>query len=628
MPPQTQKKNRRLATAEELQRLFQLALDMLCIGGFDGYFKVVNPAWERVLGYTAEELTSRPWLDFVHPDDIEKTIHAGDTLGEGVEVIRFQNRYRAKDGSYRWLSWMSRPHVEGKMIYAVARDITEGKETQLELERSRIEAEAANRAKSAFLANMSHEIRTPMNSIIGMTDLVLDSKLSSEQRQHLETVRQSAEALLALLDDVLDLSKIEAQKLRIERVEFRLRETVQDVVRMLAFRADPAVLKLSTDIQTETPNNLIGDPNRFRQVLVNLVGNAIKFTTKGQVTVCVRVKTVTAQNVILKCSVTDTGIGIPLDKQKVIFDAFAQADASITRKYGGTGLGLSICNQLIQLMGGQISVQSAPKKGTTFSFELPFGIGPPRDAISEPPKLQTTPGNVKPIPLKVLVVEDNAVNQKLARLLLRKLGHRPTIASNGRVALRILERRRFDLVLMDIQMPLMGGLQTTAAIRESEKQSGEHIPIIAMTAHAMSSNRENALRSGMDDFICKPIHVEQLRRVLEPFAAPALNTASLLAGLGGNEKLVRELVDVFVTDAPKLMSRIERAIKRGDAGRLKETAHALKGSIGNFETSRAFSAARRLELLGREKKLQYAPAALADAKMELKRLIETLRSLS
>jgi two-component system, sensor histidine kinase and response regulator len=628
MPPQTQKKNPRLVTVEELYRLFQLALDMLCIAGFDGYFKVVNPAWERVLGYTAEELTSRPWLDFVHPDDVEKTIHAGDTLGGGVEVIRFQNRYRSKDGSYRWLSWMSRPHVEGKMIYAVARDITEAKETQLELERSRIEAEAATRAKSAFLANMSHEIRTPMNSIIGMTNLVLDSKLSSEQRQHLETVKRSSEALLALLDDILDLSKIEAQKLLIEQVEFRLRETVQDVVRMLAFRTNPAVLKLSTDIHSETPNNLIGDPNRLRQILVNLIGNAIKFTSKGSVTVRVRVKTLSADTVVLNCFVSDTGIGIPLEKQKVIFDAFAQADASITRKYGGTGLGLSICNQLIQLMGGEISVESEPKKGTTFSFTLPFGIAPPKDPISEPAKLQRRPAHIKPIPLKVLVVEDNTVNQKLARLLLQKLGHRSTVVSNGRAAVRALERRRFDLVLMDIQMPTMGGLQTTEAIRASEKQTGEHIPIIAMTAHAMSSNRQNALNAGMDDFISKPIDVEQLRCVMERFAAPALNTASLLAGFGGNEKLFRELVDVFVTDAPKLMSRIERAIERGDAGRLKETAHALKGSIGNFETSRAFSAARRLEFLGREKKLEYAPAAFAEAKTELKRLIETLRSVS
>src|SRR4029453_17680321 len=222
----------------------------------------------------------------------------------------------------------------------------------------------------------------------------------------------------------------------------------------------------------------------------------------------------------------------------------------------------------------------------------------------------------------------NTVNQKLARLLLQKLGHRSTVVSNGRAALRALERRRFDLVLMDIQMPTMGGLQTTEAIRASEKQTGEHIPIIAMTAHAMSRNRQNALNAGMDDFISKPIDVEQLRCVMERFAAPALNTASLLAGFGGNEKLFRELVDVFVTDAPKLMSRIERAIERRDAGRLKETAHALKGSIGNFETSRAFSAARRLEFLGREKKLEYAPAAFAEAKTELKRLIETLRSVS
>src|SRR5438552_3447409 len=275
-------------THEESSLLFQLALDMMFIAGFDGYFKVVNPACQRVLGYSPKELTSKPWLDFVHPDDVEATIRAGDTLGSGTEIIRFQNRYRAKDGSYKWLSWMSQPYVERQTIYAVARDITEIKQTQLELERSQMEAEAATRAKSEFLANMSHEIRTPMNGIIGMTELVLDSELSPQQRDHLQTVKDSAEALMALLDDILDFSKIEARKLKVERVEFRLRQSIQDVLKILAFRSSPSALELSCDISIDTPDHLIGDPTRLRQVLINLVGNAIKFTSKGQVTVRVR----------------------------------------------------------------------------------------------------------------------------------------------------------------------------------------------------------------------------------------------------------------------------------------------------------------------------------------------------
>src|SRR4030095_10344949 len=223
-------------TEEQFRRLFDMSLDMLCIGGFDGYFKRVNAAWEQVLGYTMEELTSRPWLDFVHPDDREATIHEGENLSIGVSVISFRNRYRARDGSYRWLSWMAKPDPEKQLIYAVARDITEAKQTEEELKAARIQAEAATRAKSEFLANMSHEIRTPMNGIMGMTELVLDSTLTREQRDQLTTVKHSAEALLTLLDDILDSSKIEARKLQIERVEFQLRTVLEEVMKVLSIR--------------------------------------------------------------------------------------------------------------------------------------------------------------------------------------------------------------------------------------------------------------------------------------------------------------------------------------------------------------------------------------------------------
>jgi PAS domain S-box-containing protein len=611
------------ATHEEFARLFEFALDMLCIGGFDGYFKLVNPAWQRVLGYTPEELTSTPWLDFVHPEDIEATIFEGNKLRSGAHVVRFRNRYRARDGSYKWFSWTCKPDVERGTIYAVAKDISENKRVEEELELARNQAEAATRAKSEFLANMSHEIRTPMNGIIGMTELVLDSNLTREQREYLKTVRDSAESLLSLLDDILDLSKIEARKLRIERVEFDLRSLVQDMMRIFAFRSSSSVA-LSSDIRDDTPSALVGDPNRLRQVLINLVGNAIKFTSKGQVSVRIRPESVSQNAATLVFSVQDTGIGIPADKQALIFEAFTQADASTTRRFGGTGLGLTISNQLVQLMGGRLSVESKPEVGSTFQFSLPFEVvkKPSRSVKSEKPS-----GKTEARSLKVLVVEDNAVNQTLALVLLKKLGHRAIIAANGRAAISALKKQAFDLVLMDIQMPVMGGLEAASAIRAEEARVGGHIPIVAMTAHAMSGDRDRAIMAGMDDYVSKPIRFEDLRRAIQRHAPAGLDAAALLDGLSGDRKLLRELVDLFLADSSKLLGRVKRAIVRGDTGRLKETAHALKGSIGNFGSANAFEAARRLETFGRENDLPAARSSINAFELEIKKLRQELREL-
>jgi two-component system sensor histidine kinase/response regulator len=609
-------------TEEEFRNLFELARDMLCIGGFDGYFKLVNPSFERVLGLSAEELTTRPWIEFVHSDDVESTMREGDKLLRGSDVIQFRNRYRTRDGSYKWLSWMATPDINRKTIYAVARDITENKRIEHELEQAKIQAEAATRAKSEFLANMSHEIRTPMNGIIGMTELVLDSKLTSEQRDYLKTVRDSADALLALLDDVLDFSKIEAHKLVIERVEFPLRELLRDILKLLAFRSSPSVLELSCDVRADTPNLVIGDPNRLRQVLINLVGNAIKFTSKGQVIVRVRPESVGDDQTVLFFSVCDTGIGIPQDKQKVIFEAFAQADASTTRRFGGSGLGLTISNQLVQLMGGRISVESKPEKGSTFYFTLPFGLSSGNvSSVSSPESMSKASGSES---LNVLVVEDNAVNQKLTSVLLKKLGHRATIASNGQAALRIMKKRRFDLILMDIQMPVMGGVEVTSKIRQQEN-GRRRIPIIAMTAHAMSGDSDRAFQVGMDDYVAKPIRIDELRRAIQRHKPPGVNTDVVLEGLGGDRKLFVELVNLFVVDAPKLLARAERAITRRDSARLKKAAHALKGSVGNFDSGAVLESVRQLEKFGDTADFQNARPVFALAKAEVSRLIRALK---
>ena len=377
--------------------------------------------------------------------------------------------------------------------------------------------------------------------------------------------------------------------------------------------------------RADTPDYLISDPNRLRQDLqINLVGNAIKFTGQGQVIVRVRPESVNNQEALILFSVSDTGIGIPPEKQQVIFEAFAQADASTTRRFGGTGLGLSISNQLVQLMGGHISIESTPDVGSTFYFTIPFGIAE-KSGTDDAASRQAVITAAIRAPVDVLLVEDNAVNQKLARLLLKKMGHRATVVGNGQAALHMLKKRSFDLILMDIQMPVMGGIEATTAIREAEAETGQHIPIIAMTAYAMAGDRERALESGMDDYVSKPIRFEDLRRAVDQFAPGGLDVASLLDGLGGNEKLLRELVDLFVADTPKLIARIERAIRRADATRLKQAAHALKGSVGNFDSGRVFDAVRQLEQL---KDLSGAPNALAAAKAEIARLIRSLRLIT
>jgi CheY-like chemotaxis protein len=362
-----------------------------------------------------------------------------------------------------------------------------------------------------------------MNGILGMTDLVLGTPLAAEQRDYLETARFSAESLLTILNDILDFSKIEAGRMDLHPIEFSLRQCVEQTGKMFAVAVEARNLKFAIQVATGVPDRLIGDPDRLRQVLLNLVGNAVKFTEHGMVSVTVEQEVADVRGLLLRFAVRDDGIGIPADKQEMIFEAFRQADGSTTRKFGGTGLGLAICSRLVGLMGGSIRVESELGRGSTFHFTARFGVG--AETAGSTDGLRNMLAAVsQPLPapessLRILLAEDNVVNQRLASRLLEKRGHLVTVATTGREALDLLERESFDLVLMDVQMPDMDGLETTAIIRQREQPSGRRTPIVALTAYTMKGDRERCLAAGMDNYITKPIDGAQLLEVVESIAA-------------------------------------------------------------------------------------------------------------
>ena len=746
-----------------------------------------NHEAEVTFGWSREEIAGRPVAEIIIPER-HREAHwrglrhflatgEGPVLGQRIELTALH-----RDGhEFPVEITIAAVPLGGTHLFnAFVHDITERKRAEAELRSAKDDAQAATRAKSEFLANMSHEIRTPLNGIIGMTELALDTELTPEQQEYLDLAKSSADHLLAVINDILDFSKIEAGKLELELLDFDLRDALEDTVAMLAPRAHKRGLELLDDVAADVPDALVGDLHRLRQVVVNLIGNAIKFTEQGEVVLRVERASPAepreaSPDLLIHFSVRDTGIGISREQQARLFQAFSQADTSTTRKYGGTGLGLAISARIVERMGGRMWLESEEGRGSTFHFTASFGrareaktqraeraelrdlrvlvvddnatnrrilegmlsswgmrptlvdggraalstlerareegrpfavilldaMMPEMDGFTLAERIQlgseagatlmmlssagrredaercralgvaaflgkpvrqstlldailTALGpalgeparavrSEEPAPepsrasLRLLLAEDNAVNQRLAASLLEKRGHRVVVVGNGREALAALDEQPFDAVLMDVQMPEMDGFEATAAIRVREQRAGGHIPIVAMTAHAMQGDRERCLAAGMDGYVAKPLDAKELFLALESVAAPTSSAAaeagpvplvvfdkSAALARVGDEELLGKLVELFLDECPKRMLEIREGITQRDGGAVERAAHNLKGAAAIFAADAACQAAERLEAVGRNEGWADAEqgwSALEDALARLRRAL-------
>ncbi len=606
----------------------------------------VSPAYEQIWGKSCDSLYQDPmsWTEAIHPDDRDRA-HALFARQVQGEVVESEYRIRTTDGQQKWICDRAFPirNQSGQVIrlVGIAEEITERKRYEADLIAARESAEAANQAKSRFLANMSHEIRTPMNGVIGMVQLLLETPLTPEQRRYATVAQESGRALITLIDDILDISKIEAGRITLEKVSFDVHDIVEQVVQLSRVQANAKGLRVRSRVSARIPRLLSGDPHRLRQVLTNLLSNATKFTERGEVILEAELANESAGHATIRFSITDTGIGIRSDQIAGLFSPFTQADTSTTRKYGGTGLGLAICKHLVEMMGGTIGVKSQMHQGSTFWFTAVFVLVLPEQHHSTNEVEDGLPGLRNGTTFRVqagriLVAEDNATNREVILAQLRRLGHKPTAVTNGEEAVAAVAHGRYDLVLMDCEMPVMDGFEATRLIHTS---TGARVPIIAVTANATPADHDRCLREGMDDYITKPTELGRLTELLakwlsaplladtaESIGHPASRQAivtfdadDFLRRLTDDRQLARNVLATFLQNAPTQLCSLRKWLDAAEANQLRLQAHALKGASATVAAEGLRAIAQKIEAAGAAGTLDHCDELLARASEEFER---------